>query len=357
MSRSIRRCGLCREPGHSVNTCRQAQVCYDRLLSLAENMRRTHLTREQYLLRIKDNLMSSSIFSAQEIKILAVRYFSYSGEIHTKQVHASFLAEKVTNFIQESNTQEEVQDPIRSLERLAAASVHRRRILINNANWLNQERERFQALRDRNLANIQRLEAINLANLQRLEARYLANHNEFLQERINNFERIVRSVREHGQRIQNGEFIVSNMNTRIEAATTDLLRINAVDNALALIYTALRPIQAEVVPEVVAEAEVVANQARYYRITATILCTESEAELQELKECPICYSDETKMIDMLTTNCNHEFCLSCICSHIDSIELNRKVACPMCRADITNFVVKNQDFYQIINRKYNCVYV
>jgi hypothetical protein len=97
------------------------------------------------------------------------------------------------------------------------------------------------------------------------------------------------------------------------------------------------------------------RQREMTKIVTTILCTETAAELQQHQDCPICYGDETKLMDMITTNCNHEFCKTCICRHIDSAPATRRACCPMCRTDIKSLVVKDVEFCEELNRKYNVV--
>lgn len=85
-------------------------------------------------------------------------------------------------------------------------------------------------------------------------------------------------------------------------------------------------------------------------IEPTILCLETAEELSQMIECAICY-DESKKIDMVITNCGHEFCYSCICKHADS--KISQASCPMCRSTIFSLEVKEIQKYDEIVEKYN----
>lgn len=52
-----------------------------------------------------------------------------------------------------------------------------------------------------------------------------------------------------------------------------------------------------------------------------------------LLECPICYHDYSYM-DVLRTDCNHEFCKTCLFRCIETKPVDKKVCCPLCRDEI-----------------------
>lgn len=84
-----------------------------------------------------------------------------------------------------------------------------------------------------------------------------------------------------------------------------------------------------------------------------MLCLESEFELSQTIECPLCL-DEKKQIDIDTTNCGHTFCHECICKHIDSkIGIS---SCPLCRTHIYSLEVKDIENYNDIERRYSALY-
>jgi len=62
----------------------------------------------------------------------------------------------------------------------------------------------------------------------------------------------------------------------------------------------------------------------------------SQADTTCLNECSICI--ETKPVTHFAkTNCNHEYCLDCVKSHIQSNQnKTTKIVCPLCRSDLTN---------------------
>lgn len=63
------------------------------------------------------------------------------------------------------------------------------------------------------------------------------------------------------------------------------------------------------------------------------------------KECPICY--ET-MKTIITTNCNHEFCDSCIKSYFDSCE--KHPSCPLCRESVMELKTTNKKIEQMLKK-------
>jgi hypothetical protein len=78
----------------------------------------------------------------------------------------------------------------------------------------------------------------------------------------------------------------------------------------------------------------------------------SESVREEGKECPICYND-VECDEIVTTNCAHAFCKSCISTHIDKTELSKFVACPCCRTDIVSLDTKSSKIHEELKEKYN----
>lgn len=81
-----------------------------------------------------------------------------------------------------------------------------------------------------------------------------------------------------------------------------------------------------------------------YLIEPLLLCLETNEELGQLHECPICFREEITLLDMNTTSCQHSFCHSCIMTH-----LKYKNNCPMCRASIKTLQVRHQEHYDNVN--------
>jgi len=66
-------------------------------------------------------------------------------------------------------------------------------------------------------------------------------------------------------------------------------------------------------------------------------------------ECPLCF-DSFASAELIVTNCNHSFCGICIKGFADSIkDKTKKPNCPMCRADLTEFKIGNQQVYNEIS--------
>lgn len=73
---------------------------------------------------------------------------------------------------------------------------------------------------------------------------------------------------------------------------------------------------------------------------------------EETKECPICYNDIAGC-EIIATNCGHNFCQSCISTHVDKTELSKFVACPCCRTDVTSLHASCSKIHQELKEKYN----
>jgi hypothetical protein len=65
-------------------------------------------------------------------------------------------------------------------------------------------------------------------------------------------------------------------------------------------------------------------------------------------DCPLCF-DSVHANDVLVTNCNHSFCVICVKRFATvNKDKTKKPDCPMCRTDITEFKVGNQQVYNDI---------
>lgn len=74
------------------------------------------------------------------------------------------------------------------------------------------------------------------------------------------------------------------------------------------------------------------------------LKTEKEKE----EDCGICY-ELTKETDMIKLNCGHIFCGQCIKGCL----MASKTSCAMCRCQIKNISVKNQEIYELVSEYCN----
>ena len=79
---------------------------------------------------------------------------------------------------------------------------------------------------------------------------------------------------------------------------------------------------------------------------------ESAKELKQKMSCPVCLED-IMPLQSITTNCHHTFCKTCICQHVDNYFRQKIPPCPMCRADIHQFNIKDFELYDELQEKYN----
>ena len=85
-----------------------------------------------------------------------------------------------------------------------------------------------------------------------------------------------------------------------------------------------------------------------------LICLETSNELQEDVFCAICLESHKK-INILTTNCEHEFCKKCMCDYLDSDYLNKEnrlPTCAMCRTIITTLETKDSELYDDLYERY-----
>lgn len=59
------------------------------------------------------------------------------------------------------------------------------------------------------------------------------------------------------------------------------------------------------------------------------------------RHCPICFEDQPKSL-MLSTGCNHNFCMSCISKYLNQTQAPR---CPLCRSNIKTLWARDLDCY------------
>ena len=62
------------------------------------------------------------------------------------------------------------------------------------------------------------------------------------------------------------------------------------------------------------------------------------------QECPICYNEDLKTIQMSTLGCQHQFCRPCLVRHIEKNQLK----CPMCRTPVNQIVTRQREDYDAL---------
>jgi len=62
------------------------------------------------------------------------------------------------------------------------------------------------------------------------------------------------------------------------------------------------------------------------------------------KSCPICLSNKIKCKNIVTTNCNHEYCGDCFAEYLKSVksDITQTPTCACCRGKITTIRVKDR---------------
>jgi len=337
-----RNCGFCRQGGHTIGFCstEQAHGLYERLSRSADIIRQyPYTTIEQQAVRFKSHLTNN--YSAIELKLLALRFFNYRGTQHNILAHATFIVDSVFDPEERRPFQAEA-DSMATLQRIAYENVSRRRDIRSQRENFQRETQRYNALRQS----------------------YQENVDAYNQHLRTNSSVEIAAIRQHAPYLPNGTEIVDRLNDGLARAGNDPERHSVIGTSMQEVLAGItereRQMARAEAQRSAAEGEQarlrnLQNQREMRKIATTILCTETAAQLQRHQDCPICYSDETKLIDMITTNCNHEFCKTCICRHIDGAPTNRRACCPMCRADIRSLVVKDLEFCEELNRKYNVV--
>jgi hypothetical protein len=80
-----------------------------------------------------------------------------------------------------------------------------------------------------------------------------------------------------------------------------------------------------------------------------VLLDENKSE--EICDCAICYEEELQMKNFVTLNCEHKFCKDCLKNTFKNVE--RVPKCALCRAEITNIIVHNDnikdEFKELMN--------
>ena len=86
------------------------------------------------------------------------------------------------------------------------------------------------------------------------------------------------------------------------------------------------------------------------RVSIELIKRERE---QEVIECCICYNSEVALEEVVKLNCEHSFCKTCICKHIDRHQREHSSHnCPCCRAEIKKLTVDNGESFNELTTKY-----
>ena len=91
---------------------------------------------------------------------------------------------------------------------------------------------------------------------------------------------------------------------------------------------------------------------RKFKIKCTILQEQEQDQQQE--ECAICF-ENTASTNMLTTGCNHDFCVSCIAKYFKylSKKSNKEhPSCALCRKPIQNLIMETKENYDYITNRF-----
>ncbi len=94
------------------------------------------------------------------------------------------------------------------------------------------------------------------------------------------------------------------------------------------------------------------TELRRWKVESLLLCLETRDELNKKTECPICL-EEVKTINILKTNCNHEFCGECIMKKLEIDRSKCAPNCPMCRTDIKTMEIKCPEIFNEFCEKYS----
>jgi hypothetical protein len=338
--RRPRACGFCRQPGHTMGFCNNERGHHHfesmmRSANIIKNLPNTNI--EYQAERFRSFLVNNH--NAIQLKLLAMRFFQYQGSQHNIVTHVAFIVDKLFD----PDLRRPFQDESRALEILRVASsqnIGRRiRIRMHRINF-NRETERYTQM-------VEEYNAVRTTYRERVD--------EYNRNLRANLGTEIETIRRHSRHIPSGANILAQMNTELEASNTDAERNSIVGNAMVSIQNAIMERERQIEE---AERERIRLEGRQHRpnqfaINVSILCTESANELQQPCDCPICYGDEVKCIEMVETGCNHQFCAYCISRHISQRPVNQKACCPLCRAEISSLVVKDPELHQELSDRFN----
>jgi len=280
-------------------------------------------------------------YNSIKLKVLAMRFFLYQGPQQNISAYANFIVDKFFDPEERRPFQQESQ-ALEILRRVSLQNINRRTDIRAQRVNFDRETERYN----------------------RMTEEYNALRNTY-RENVNNYNRTLReniltdidTIRENAHYIPNGEHILAEMNTALEGSNIDAERHTIVGYAMTAIQTAITQRERETetaelerISRVLAQRE---RQINRNAINVSILCTETAHELQQHHDCPICYGDEVRSIEIVTTGCNHEFCAYCISRHIEERTHNQKACCPMCRTEISSLSVKDVELHGELTEKFS----
>ena len=90
----------------------------------------------------------------------------------------------------------------------------------------------------------------------------------------------------------------------------------------------------------------VQNEKKKYYITPIVSKYKNVKKICVLEDCPICY-EQLKYEDIVTLNCNHEFCKTCIVQSLHTVK-NGDPSCALCREKICSMLVPDVKTYDTI---------
>jgi predicted ribosome quality control (RQC) complex YloA/Tae2 family protein len=303
-------------------------ACVMRTANIIKNLPNTNI--EYQAERFRSFLSNSH--SAIQLKLLAMRFFQYQGLQHNIVTHVAFIVDKLFDPEQRRPFQDESR-ALEILRNVSSQNIGRRiRIRMQRINF-NRETEHYRRM-------VEEYNAVRTTYTEQVR-----EYNNILRE---NLATEIETIRRHATHIPNGANILAQMNAGLETSRTAAERNTIVGHAMVAIQSAIEMRDREIEQ---AERERVRLEGRQqqnpFTINVSIFCTESADELQQHCECPICYGDEVKCIQMVETGCNHQFCGYCISRHIDQPRPdNKKACCPLCRTEISSLVVKDVELHQ-----------
>lgn len=89
------------------------------------------------------------------------------------------------------------------------------------------------------------------------------------------------------------------------------------------------------------------EEEKQYNISLIFWAMESIKELKRAEDCAICY-EGIQLVDSVTLNCGHRFCVSCVRSTLRACK--REPECALCRREMNTFVVKSRDVYDSLTQ-------
>jgi len=92
--------------------------------------------------------------------------------------------------------------------------------------------------------------------------------------------------------------------------------------------------------------QLIEAQNKRYNIIPTFIIKDENKEVEDA-DCPICY-ESIKDVDLITLNCSHKFCGSCITHILENHNINSKPTCALCRTYMCKFDIQNPDVYHLV---------